>query len=160
LRHRVAVSRVTLPPADLLLTKLQIVDPDRKDFVDMAALLVALPLDPEDRKGIDTIYLARRLGADWGLWRTATNTLAKLRQSSGDLLPAVGDWSARLLRAIDLVEDIVAKAPKSIAWQVRSIAGERIIWYVKPEKPEMRKPAAPNGVPTPLSPRRRSTGAD
>jgi hypothetical protein len=160
LRHRVAVSRVTLPPADLLLTKLQIVDPDRTDLVDMAALLVALPLDREDRKGIDTTYLARRLGADWGLWRTATNALAKLRQSCGDLLPSAGDWSVRLIRAIDVVEGIVATAPKSLAWQVRSIAGERIIWYVKPDKPDMRKPAAPSGVAAPLSARRRSTGAD
>ncbi len=145
-RHRVAGSRVTLPPVDLLLTKLQIVDLDRKDLVDLAALLVALPLDPEDRRGIDTKYLAQRLGSDWGLWRTATETLAKLRQSRSQLLPAAGDWAVRLTLAIDVVEAIIANAPKSIAWQLRSIMGERIIWYEKPDRHERCGLAAPNGA--------------
>jgi hypothetical protein len=138
LRPRIAHARVTLPAADLLLTKLQVVDIDAKDLIDMAALLVALPIDAEDRKGIDATYLASRLAADWGLWRTSTRNLESLRASQREILPDDGAWSERLLEAIDTVEAAIDHAPKSIAWRARSILGERIAWYERPEEPEVR----------------------
>jgi hypothetical protein len=137
-RSRVAYSSITLPPADLLLTKLQIVETNRKDFVDLAAMLLALPLDPDDIRGIDTAYLADRLAADWGLWRTATGTLAKLRHTAADLFLEGSEWAAKLAAVLDTVDDVIAKTPKSIAWKLRAVAGERITWYEMPEEPDER----------------------
>ncbi len=46
LAGRIAEADLTLPPADLLLTKLQVAEINIKDLTDIAALLLALPYDP------------------------------------------------------------------------------------------------------------------
>jgi hypothetical protein len=145
LRRRIAGAGVTLAPADLLLTKLQVVEVDAKDLIDMAALLIALPLDGAGGKGIDAPDLARCLAGDWGLWRTSTRNLERLRAAHRDFVPAEGGWSARLLGAIDALEAVIARAPKTLAWRARAILGERLPWYERPEEPELR-PVRPGGA--------------
>jgi hypothetical protein len=137
LANRMADDQVCLPPADLLLTKLQVAEINVKDLTDIAALLLALPFD--GRSGIDADYLAKCLAKDWGLWRTSTLNLIKLRQTATDLLPSAGGWRERLFSALDTVESEIDKAPKSIAWRARSIVGERLPWFERPEEPEVRE---------------------
>lgn len=138
LAGRMAQADLTLSPADLLLTKLQVAEINAKDLIDIAALLLALPLDPENRLGIDSPYLARCLAKDWGLWKTSTFNLSKLRQSATDLLPRAGGWDERLAKVLDKLEEDIESAPKSIAWRARGVIGERVPWYERPEEPDVR----------------------
>jgi predicted unusual protein kinase regulating ubiquinone biosynthesis (AarF/ABC1/UbiB family) len=138
LAARIAEADLTLPPADLLLTKLQVAEINIKDLTDLAALLLALPYDPGARLGIDGPYVARCLAKDWGLWRTSTLNLGKLKQSAPDFLPHDGGWSERLAKRIDELDEEIAKAPKSVAWRARAVIGERMPWYERPEEPETR----------------------
>jgi hypothetical protein len=149
LARRMAEADLTLSPADLLLTKLQVAEINTKDLTDIAALLLALPLDFDDHLGIDGQYLARCLAGDWGLWKTSTLNLAKLRHSAGDLLPRSGGWNGRLITALDKLEREIDMAPKSIAWRARAIIGERMPWYERPEEPDIREPSS-RGSTTPL----------
>lgn len=141
LAGRMAQADLTVSPADLLLTKLQVVQINAKDLTDMAALLLALPLQPADRLGIDSPYLARCLAKDWGLWKTSTLNLSKLRQSAGDLLPRTGGWNERLAETLDQLEGHIESVPKSIAWRARAVIGERVAWYQNPEEPDIRAPS-------------------
>ncbi len=134
---RITLCPLTLPPSDLLLTKLQVVKLEPKDMIDTAALLLAVPQTPGDPAGIDTRYLGRLLGADWGLWRTATGTLAAVRSGAHGLCndAALGE---RLCAAIDTLGRAIEAAPRSLAWRMRAVLGERTVWYELPEEPEAR----------------------
>lgn len=77
---------VTIPLAELFLSKTQIVELNRKDALDIVSLL----LDNEIGLGDDTINIdriSRLCLKDWGLYKTMTINLAKLsRYSSTTIL--------------------------------------------------------------------------
>ena len=89
--------RLTLPLADLLLTKLQVVSINRKDLLDIAALL----LDHGFGEDAGAISMARLLAvtkSDWGFEHTIHKTLATLREQIGEFgLPT--DAAATIVRA-------------------------------------------------------------
>jgi len=138
LAGRIAEADVTLSPTDLLLTKFPVAEINTKDMTDIAALLLALPVDPSDRLGLDPQYLARCLARDWGLWRTSTMNLTKIRESAPDFLPKSGNWSDRLNYVIGTIEERIANTPKSLKWRSRAIIGERMPWFERPEEPDIR----------------------
>src|ERR1700691_1443628 len=71
-----------LDPADLLLSKLQIVELNAKDAHDIFHLLSGLRVgrdaSPSSRPVIDPDRFGAVVGADWDWWRTVTGNLAKL----------------------------------------------------------------------------------
>jgi len=132
LRDRLGIDAVTIPLADLLLTKLQVVHINQKDLLDLTALLADHPLGGREAGSIDLGRLTSLLGKDWGFEHTARLNLAKLRESVVGLgLPAavtrtVEDRIAGVLTALD-------KGSKSLGWQMRARVGERVQWYELPE---------------------------
>lgn len=142
LAGRIAEADITLSPTDLLLTKLQVAEINLKDMTDIAALLLALRMDPSDRLGIDPQYLARCLAKDWGLWRTSTFNLVEVRETAPDFLPKSGDWLNRLNRALDVLEERIANTSKSIRWRSRAVIGERMPWFERPEEPDVHETPA------------------
>ena len=78
LQDRLQVDAPTLPLAELLLAKLQIVKITEKDFVDMIALLLEHELGEDDRTTLNAARIAKLCAEDWGLWRTATRISDKL----------------------------------------------------------------------------------
>ena len=138
LRDRIAHAFYTVPPTDLLLTKLQLFDLGDDDLRDILGLLITSPLDPDDVRAIDLRYLAKKLAVDWGFWRTATGTLKRAREAAARLLPDMGAWIVQVDAKIDAIEAAIAKAPKSFGWRYRAIAGERVAWHDKPMEPAAR----------------------
>ena len=130
----------TLPLADLLLSKLQVVRINRKDILDVLILLAEFPLaDGPVDDAIDVARITKHTSADWGWWRTATGNLAAIQAfAEHDLAPGdldVGrpnrfDSSAQ---AAELARRIDA-APKSMGWKLRARVGERVPWYEEPEE--------------------------
>ena len=80
LRDRLAVDDRTLPLADLLLFKLQVIEANEKDVTDAIALLGAHPLGEDDR-AINVVHIARLAADDWGLGHTLEWSLARVRRS-------------------------------------------------------------------------------
>ncbi|MBN2566377.1 MAG: hypothetical protein JXB46_11775, partial [Candidatus Eisenbacteria bacterium] len=71
-RGRLEIEDETISLVDLLLEKLQIVEINRKDLVDMMMLLRQHDIseDGGDPHLIDGAYLSSLCASDWGLWRT------------------------------------------------------------------------------------------
>ncbi len=137
--QRLALDRPTLPLADLLLSKLQVVRINRKDVLDCLILLSEYPLAESDSGAISVPRILEHTSSDWGWWRTATENLDKLglfytvELKDGELdtgRPLRFDppaQAAALRTAIDA-------APKSMKWKVRSRVGDRVAWYQEPEE--------------------------
>jgi hypothetical protein len=123
LRDRVGIEPRTLPVADLLATKLQIVELNEKDARDAAALLREHELGTGPGDHVDVDYLSGLVASDWGLWRTLDGTLASL----AELEPDVAAPAAELRAAFEA-------APKSRSWKLRARVGERKRWYELPEE--------------------------
>jgi len=128
----------TLPAADLVLSKLQIVELTDRDMQDLQALFADLALTESDTDGIGRARIRQVCGADWGWWRTVDDNLRRLSDAWQIQLATVGPESARALgtaveRANDLRREL-ATCPKSVGWRIRAKVGTRVGWYESPEE--------------------------
>lgn len=126
LRDRLGLQQKTVPLADLLLQKLQIVDLNRKDMVDVVVLLAEHELDGEGPETIDTAYAARLLADDWGFYYTATRNLEKIRAFVDEAGP---EQRKTVVERIVGFEDAVKAEPKTRRWRLRAKIGTRKKWY-------------------------------
>jgi hypothetical protein len=125
LESRLGVDSPTLSVADLLLTKLQIVELTEKDSADLRALLAAHELGTGPGDWIDVDRIASVLADDWGYWRTATETLERVAAEA----PRLGPKVTALRQRID-------SEPKTRRYKLRARIGERRRWYELPETVE------------------------
>ena len=128
-------SSLTLDPADLLLTKLQIVELNAKDAHDIFHLLSGVPVGTDAQPSIDPGRFGEVLAADWGWWRTVTGNLAKLPDllsAQPGLAPPYPRFDA-LTQAKQLLE-VAETVPKSLKWKTRARVGDRVRWYELPEE--------------------------
>jgi hypothetical protein len=131
-RDRLTIHPWTLPPSDLLLTKLQIVEMTERDAQDVRALLTDNDLSNDD-DGIDRRRLRAVCAADWGWWRTIDGSLATLIERWRAETPNDETHTTSIARAVAIRADLAA-APTSLAWRVRARIGERMRWYELPEE--------------------------
>jgi hypothetical protein len=129
LRRRLDVHPETIPLADLLLQKLQIVELTHKDEIDIVVLLHEHEIG-SDESTINAAYLAKLLSSDWGFYHTATHNLLHVRDESISRLDVLSheDRAIVLRRVEELVAEIEAH-PKTLAWKARGRIGTRVKWY-------------------------------
>jgi len=132
-------SSLTLDPADLLLSKLQIFELNAKDAHDITHLLAGVPVGSADSAGrgpvIDTGRFGEVLAADWGWWRTCTGNLDKLPglvAENPQLVPPRPRFDP-LAQAAQLLE-VAKSVPKGMKWRLRANVGDRVRWYELPEE--------------------------
>jgi hypothetical protein len=137
LRGRLDHEGLCASPSDLLLSKLQIYEVNRKDLVDVTALLLDHPVASGSHEAIDAEYIARVTAEDWGLYRTLQVNIEKLSSTLDDL-----DVDRDLVRArlAEIWKAIEAKS-KPLKWRLRAQVGDRVKWYELPE--EVRSPYQP-----------------
>lgn len=130
---RLAIEPVTIPLAELLLTKLQIIELNEKDVRDSLAILNNHPVAEEDGDSINAGRVAKLCASDWGLWRTITANLESTAERSGNFdLPEGGE--ARITDRVRALLERIDEEPKTFGWKVRSKIGERKRWYELPEE--------------------------
>ena len=135
-------SSLTLDAADLLLSKLQIIELNAKDARDITHLLCGVPVGesadgPVKSAGavIDPRRFGEILAGDWGWWRTTTGNLEKLPAllaQSPEMVPPRPRFDA-LKQAARLLE-VAKSVPKSMKWKLRANVGDRVRWYELPEE--------------------------
>jgi hypothetical protein len=130
---RIDVEQRTIPLAELLLTKLQVVEFTEKDMRDSLALIVGHEVGSSDGETINGEVVAALTADDWGLWRTTELNLEKLRHGLGTV--GLGDGDRQLaLQRIDSLWDRIQQEPKSRAWRIRARIGDRKRWYQVPDE--------------------------
>ncbi len=138
---RLTVDHPTLPLAELLLSKLQVVKINRKDVLDALVLLAEHPLGESDGEGINVPRIVSLTSNDWGWWRTLTANLDKLRLfHEVELQPGELDMADGRPPRFDpagqatALRSAIDAAPKSTRWKVRARLGDRVAWYQEPEE--------------------------
>ena len=124
----------TLAAAELLLTKLQIAEVNRKDLSDTAMLLWDHQPAGQDGPGLlNVTAVTGRCAADWGLHTTVTDNLAACAGLLGELVASPGDRD-RIAARIGQLSQALDDAPKSMGWKARARVGRRMRWYELPEE--------------------------
>ena len=126
-------------PSDLLLSKLQIFEVNRKDLVDLTALLLDHPcVKRNDDQCVDCTYVAKVTADDWGMYRTVQVNIGKLRHTLEEL-----DVDRALVGSrLDELWAAIEAQPKPLKWKLRAQVGDRMRWYELPE--EVRSPYQPD----------------
>ena len=132
LDDRLGLDPNTLAPADLLLTKLQVVKINQKDIVDALALMLGHQLKSGAGDVIDLDRLIRVTSRDWGWYTTFTDNLAELAPAAAKILPQ--ELSNQVSDRVATIQKALAAASKSLQWKARSAVGRRVSWYELPEE--------------------------
>jgi hypothetical protein len=128
---RLEVDPVSIPLAELLLTKLQIAQLNEKDIRDALALLEGHPVGDADGETVNAGRIAALCAADWGLWRTITGNLDTCcALAPGYEVPNRAEVEARLQELLHRIE----AEPKTRSWKLRAKLGDRKRWYELPDE--------------------------
>ncbi|MCJ7514214.1 MAG: hypothetical protein MUO23_14775 [Anaerolineales bacterium] len=126
---RLEVDSPTIPLAEMVLEKMQIVKINEKDVIDTILLLLEHELGDDDQETINMSRIGQMCGDDWGLWRTVTMNLDKVKVlAQGYAALEAGD-KARLAGQIDKALARIEAAPKTMGWRLRARVGDRVKWY-------------------------------
>jgi len=127
--NRLEVDAPTIPLAELLLEKMQIVQINEKDIIDTIMLLLEHPFGDVDEETINIKRIAELCGTDWGLWRTTTMNLDKVRQLAHGYKELKDEHKAHIEAQVAAALERIEQEPKSLAWRLRSRVGDRVKWY-------------------------------
>ena len=130
---RLTVDDLSLPLAELLLTKLQVVKLNEKDRRDALAIVHHHEVSEHDRDAINATVVAELLAADWGLWRTTTMNLDRALDAI-DEYPLEEHQRGRLRTRLAALLDRIDTQPKARKWKLRDRVGDRVRWYEEPEE--------------------------
>jgi len=126
---RLEVDSPTIPLAELLLEKMQIVRLNAKDVIDTLMLVREHPLGRDDSEKINAQRIARMAAQDWGLWRTVTMNLRKVVEFGGNYAWLPQDDRVVIKERVDQLLDLIDREPKNAAWKARNMVGDRVQWY-------------------------------
>jgi hypothetical protein len=133
--NRLTQGQRTLPLAELLLTKLQIIELNEKDVRDALLLFHGHKVADRDGDAINATRIAELCADDWGLWRTITANLVRCGELLQDYTLAQHERE-RIGQRLGTVLQRIEVAPKSRSWKLRAKIGERKRWYELPEEVE------------------------
>jgi len=122
----------TIPLAELLLEKLQIVHINEKDIKDSITLLRAHNIGDYDKETTNVRRISELLSDDWGFWYTVTINLGKVRSYAQKYceqnLISRTDLEDMMIKSDQIAREIESR-PKSIKWKMRARVGPRKKWY-------------------------------
>lgn len=131
LGKRLEAVPLTLSLADLTVLKLQVVETNEKDYLDLCAIFADHDLASDDN-GVNTPYIADLTASDWGLWRTLGMVIDRSRQFALGLPEfEAGERVAERLGRLQTELDTV---PKGRGWKLRARVGDRKRWFELPEE--------------------------
>ncbi|MFL5897521.1 MAG: hypothetical protein ACJ76D_03530 [Solirubrobacterales bacterium] len=130
-KGRIDLVPLTLSLADLTVLKLQVVETNEKDYLDLCAIFADHGLSSDD-SGVNSRYIVRLAASDWGLWRT----LKMVDEQCEDFALALPGFEAAELVAKRLrqLREELDQAPKTRGWKLRSRLGDHKRWYELPEE--------------------------
>lgn len=132
---RLHLDPVTVPLAELLLSKAQIVELNRKDALDIASILLYNETGKDDNKKINLDHIAQLCSQDWGLYKTTSINLKRVEEIVMDEnLNLTTEERELILHRSRQIQQTFEEMPKSLAWQMRDKVGTRVRWYEEVEE--------------------------
>lgn len=128
-QDRLEVDDPTIPLAELLLEKMQIIKLNEKDAIDTIMLLREHQIGESDDDTINADHLARLTARDWGLWKTFTTNLENVRKTTQTLEKLSDEDKKDVVSKIAALQSRIDKENKTRGWKIRSQIGERRKWY-------------------------------
>ncbi|HEX9037855.1 MAG TPA: hypothetical protein VF808_12790 [Ktedonobacterales bacterium] len=135
LEKRLSDHPLTLSPADLLLTKLQIVELNAKDIQDILAILLDFPpVAHSDKPGdeLDIATINDLTSQNWGWFTSVNDNLDRAVADSRTLLTP--EEAETVTQRAAAIKRQLEESPKSLAWRARALVGRRVEWYELPEE--------------------------
>ena len=131
---RLLVDKLTLPLADLLLTKLQVYEITEREYRDVIALFIDHDLSDKDESDkINLKHIAKLASQDWGLQRTITLNLDRIESSLPTYSLDANQQEMVKQKISDMRKKLDAE-PKSFGWKMRARVGDKVKWYELPEQ--------------------------
>jgi hypothetical protein len=135
LADRLRVEPVTIPLAELFLTKAQIVQLNFKDVVDLYALILDHEAGDGDEETINLNVVRNLCGRDWGLYTTLSTNNRQLRQMLDQTICTLSPSEKRTIEErLATIQEAMDEAPKTLAWKLRDKLGTRVRWYAEVEE--------------------------
>jgi len=129
-KGRLEVDYPTIPLAELLLEKMQIVQLTEKDVKDTLVLVREHEVGESDQDAINSKYLARILSKDWGFYYTVTTNLKKIENLVSKYIPPLSDEDMIDIKMkITGLSEAIEREPKSLGWKIRARIGTKQKWY-------------------------------
>jgi hypothetical protein len=133
-RDRLEINTYAIDPADLFLSKLQIVNLNEKDVHDVLTLVKDVYVDFQPHPGVlDLHHVAGVCAADWGLYIDVMNNIDTVVEHVGDYDMGPRD-AARVRRTLELAQDMMTEQAKTLRWRLRARIGKRVRWYAEVEE--------------------------
>lgn len=128
-KDRLEVDFPTIPLAELLLEKMQIVRINEKDVIDTIMLLLEHSPGDDDNETINVKLIARLCANDWGLWRTTTMNLDKVRVLAQGYPQLNDEQKSKVSEQVSSILKRLEDEPKTLAWKMRNQVGDHVKWY-------------------------------
>ena len=133
-RDRLEINTYAIDPADLFLSKLQIVNLNEKDVHDAITLVKDDYVDFQPHPGVlDLHHVAEICSADWGLYIDVMNNIDTVVEHVADYDLGPRDV-ARVRRMLELAQDMITEQAKTLRWRMRARIGKRVRWYSEVEE--------------------------
>lgn len=128
-RDRLDLNTYAIDPADLFLTKLQIVRLNEKDIHDIITLCKDVYVDFRPSPGVlDLQHVAEVCASDWGLHIDVMTNVDKILEVIDDYDMSPRE-AARVRRTLELAVEMMAEQAKTMRWRLRARIGKRLRWY-------------------------------
>jgi len=127
--NRLELEEYTIPLADMLLEKMQIVQINEKDVIDTIMLLREHPIGDSAPETIDGEYVTKVLANDWGFYYTVTSNLRKIQEFI-EKYPQLGpDDRSDVSGKVDTLLKLIDGQEKTMSWKLRARIGTKRKWY-------------------------------
>ena len=131
-KNRLMQDPITIPLAELFLTKLQIVEINAKDVKDVAAILIEHTSGDNDNETLNIHRIIEITSHDWGFFTTVRMNIDKIPALLETIRLPDKENTIVVNRLADIANAMDA-ASKSTRWKLRAIIGKSQKWYEEPE---------------------------
>jgi len=135
-KDRLELDYPTIPLAELLLEKIQIVRINEKDIKDSILLLLEHDVGEGGKETIDMERISKVMGEDWGFYYTAATNLDKIKRSLSKYEVLTDPQRSLVASRIERLREAIESYPKSLRWKLRARVGPSKRWYSEVEEVE------------------------
>jgi len=135
MKDRLEVHPITVPLAELLLSKAQILELNRKDALDIISLLLNNHLGRDDDQKINLHRIARLCLRYWGLYKTLSINLSRIEEMLiKEDLGLTQVERQLIIRRVHRIQRTLRAINKNLFWKLRNQLGTRVRWYTEVEE--------------------------